>query len=344
MAGLVPEWWEVRILDENLRVFDYRNMSPPTLVGITAFTCQASRAYEVASIFRGMRIPVIMGGIHASMCKEEAKGFVDSVVVGEAETVLAKVLEDALAKRLRDSYIGSLAKLEGNASSRHDLLHGKYFLGVLQTSRGCPFQCRFCSVTAFNGARYRRRPIPGVLDELEQIANRFVLFADDNLIGVTTEHLQYAKQLFRGMIQRRIRKRWVAQATINVAQDRSLLRLAKRSGCVGLYIGLESPDSGSLQEAWKLHNLRQVLDHYAEAVRRIHGAGIGVAGSFIVGFDGDKPGIGDRIVHTVNEARIDAAPVTTLTPLPVPGSTRSWRSRAGLCWTTTRTTGSTTIL
>jgi radical SAM superfamily enzyme YgiQ (UPF0313 family) len=316
VAGLTPKSWEVRILDENLESFDYESMPRPDLVGITAFTCQATRAYEVATTFRQKRIPIVMGGIHASMCKEEAQRYVDSVVIGEAETVWAQVLEDTLRDRLRPLYSGTLTEWLDSPPARHELVKDKYLLGTLQTTRGCPLGCNFCSVTAFNGRKYRHRPIKDVLDELEVLPYKLLLFADDNLIGTRKDHMEYAKNLFRAMIKRGIRKLWSAQVTINMADDPELLKLAKRSGCFGVFIGFESPNPESLKTVNKNFNLRFGIDYYKEAVRRIHKAGIGVSGSFIIGIDDDKPGAAEMIVNIVKECNIDAVSVQTLTPLP----------------------------
>jgi radical SAM superfamily enzyme YgiQ (UPF0313 family) len=316
VAGLTPDSWEVQILDENSEIFDYETMPRPDLVGITAFTSQAARAYEVASTFRQERIPVVMGGIHASMCKDEAQRFVDSVVVGEAETVWTQVLEDTLRQRLQPLYSGTRSEWLNSPPARHDLVKGKYVFGTLQTTRGCPLGCSFCSVTAFNGRKYRHRPTKDVLDELELIPGKLLLFADDNLIGTRKDHMEYAKNLFRGMIKRGIRKYWSAQVTINMADDPELLRLAKRSGCIGVYIGFESPNPESIKAVNKNFNLRFGINYYREAVRRIHKAGIGVTGAFIIGIDNDRPGAAEMIISTVKECQIDAVSVSTLTPLP----------------------------
>src|SRR5215467_7992304 len=169
VAGLTPRSWEVQILDENLEWFDFEKMRRPSLVGITAFTCQATRGYEVAEIFRRLKVPVVMGGIHASLCPKEAERFADAVVTGEAESVWPTVLDDALAGRLKQRYCGVYRDPFTTAPARHDLVRGKYLLGALQTGRGCPLNCRFCSVTSFNGSRFRRRPIAEVLDEAEMV-------------------------------------------------------------------------------------------------------------------------------------------------------------------------------
>ncbi len=183
LAGLTGPEWEITIVDENLGVPDYGAMPRPDLVGITAFTSQVNRAYEVASHFRNQGVPVVMGGIHATMCIDEVIERVDSVVTGEAESVWAQVLEDALHHRLKRRYDGGLAEIKDASAARHDLLAGGYAFGAIQTTRGCPLNCSFCSVTAFNGAKYRHRPIADVVREFQLIREKRVLVVDDNLIG-----------------------------------------------------------------------------------------------------------------------------------------------------------------
>ena len=150
VAALTPDYWDVVLIDENWDTFAYHDAD---LVGITAFTASANRAYEIAAIYRERGVPVVMGGIHASMCTEETLRFVDAVVVGEAETVWPKVVADAEDGQLRQVYQGEWADLEGLPHPRRDLFHPDYMFTSVQTSRGCPMDCDFCSVTAFNGAR-----------------------------------------------------------------------------------------------------------------------------------------------------------------------------------------------
>jgi radical SAM superfamily enzyme YgiQ (UPF0313 family) len=153
LAGLTPPEWDVSIVDENREAPDYPSLPRPDLVGITAFTSQANRAYEVASHFRSLGVPVVMGGIHASMCPDEAMERVDAVVTGEAEGVWAEVLEDVRRGSLKRRYDGGQANIGAIRPARHGHLATGYAFGSIQTTRGCPLNCNFCSVTAFNGAR-----------------------------------------------------------------------------------------------------------------------------------------------------------------------------------------------
>lgn len=320
LAGVTPPEWEITIVDENRRAPDYSSMPRPDLVGITAFTSQANRAYEVAAHFRRLGVPVVMGGIHATMCVDEAMGRVDSVVTGEAEGVWPKVVEDARHGGLKRRYDGGLARMTDVPLARHDLLSEGYAFGAIQTTRGCPLNCSFCSVTAFNGARYRQRPIPDVVREFRAIREKLVLVVDDNLVGTRPEHVARAKELFRAMARARLRKKWIAQATVNVADDEELLSLAAKAGCCGVFIGFETPTPEGLRELGKKYNLLKSRDFRA-SVRRIQRHGILVVGSFIIGLDLDEPGIGARIAETAGRYGVDHLNALFLTPLP---GTRLW--------------------
>jgi len=167
LAGMTPPEWDITVIDENLGMPDYTGTPRPDLVGITAFTSQAPRAYDVAAKFRSRGVPVVMGGIHASMCPDEALDHVNTVVKGEGESVWPQVLEDAKMGRLERVYEGDHLDMEQVPFARHDLLPDGYRFGSIQFARGCPLNCTFCSVTAFNGQRYRRRPVDDVVREFE---------------------------------------------------------------------------------------------------------------------------------------------------------------------------------
>jgi len=320
LAGMTPPEWEVSIVDENLGAPDYPAMPRPDLVGITAFTSQANRAYEVAAHFRRQGAPVVMGGIHATMRLDEVMERVDSVVTGEAEGVWRQVLEDAKHGSLKRRYDGGLAEISDVPLARHDLLPARYAFGAIQTTRGCPLNCSFCSVTTFNGARYRQRPIPDVVREFQAIREKRVLVVDDNLVGTRPEHIARAKDLFRAMAQANVRKEWVAQVTINFADDEDLLALAAKAGCGGVFIGFESPTPEGLAEVGKKFNLLKGRDFRA-SVRRIQRHGILVVGSFIIGLDVDEPGIGRRTADAASQYGVDNLNTLFLTPLP---GTRLW--------------------
>ena len=320
LAGLTPPEWDITVVDENLGVPDYTAMPRPDLVGITAFTSQAARAYKVAAVFRTRGVPVVMGGIHATMRLAEASGRVDAVVTGEAESIWAQVLEDARQGTLKQVYTGTRVEMEKVPPARHDLLPTGYHFGSIQTTRGCSLDCSFCSVTAFNGRKYRRRPVENVVQEFKLIREKYVLIVDDNLIGTRKDHIASAKELFRALVQANLGKKWIAQATINMADDEELLQLATKAGCAGVFIGFESPSIEGLIEVHKKFNIQKGHDFRA-SIRRIQRHGILVAGSFIMGLDVDEPGIGQQIAATANRYGLDFLNVLFLTPLP---GTRLW--------------------
>ena len=324
LAGLTPPEWDITVIDENLHLPDYAAMPRPDLVGITAFTSQASRAYELAGEFRARGVSVVMGGIHATMCSREALHHVDSVVTGEAESVWPDVLADARQGRLKRTYSGEHVDLAKVPPARHDLLDEGYAFGAIQTTRGCPLNCSFCSVSAFNGTRYRHRPIDSVIEEIRSIREKWVLVVDDNLIGTTSSHIARAKELFRAMIRADLGKKWIGQATINLADDEELLDLAGRAGCRGMFIGFESPTPEGLAEVGKKFNLLKGRDFKA-SVRRIRRHKILVVGSFIMGLDADGPGIGRQIARTAGTYGVDILNALFLTPLP---GTRLWDKMA----------------
>ncbi len=325
LAGMTPAEWEITVIDENLGIPDYEAMPKPDLVGLTAFTSQADRAYTLAAEFKSRGVPVIMGGIHATMCLEEASQHVDSVVCGEAESIWPEVLEDVKKGMLKPVYTGVRLEMDKMPIARHDLLPDGYMFGSIQVSRGCPLNCNFCSVTAFNGGKYRVRPIDSIIEEFKTIKEKYILIVDDNLIGTRKEHMHHAKELFRAMIKAKVNKKWCTQVTINMADDEELLALAAESGCFGVFIGFEAMDSAGLTEVNKKLNLSRVhkINEFRDAVRRIQRHRIMVTGSFILGLDVDDKGVGEKIAKTAEQYEVDFLNLLYLTPLP---GTHLWES------------------
>jgi radical SAM superfamily enzyme YgiQ (UPF0313 family) len=313
VAALTPEPWDVELVDENWEPFAYRDAD---LVGITAFTASANRAYQIAASYRERGVPVVMGGIHASMCTAEALRHVDAVVVGEAEAVWPQLVADVESGQLQRVYRGEWAALEKLPHPRRDLFHPGYMFASVQTSRGCPMDCEFCSVTAFNGRRYRRRPPEDVLEELGTIPQKMLFFVDDNIIGYGKKSREQVLAIFRGMVERGLDKWWFCQASLNFADDEEALSWASRAGCKMVFLGLEAEEVDALAEVNKRLNLRRGVESYEEAFRRIHRAGIAVLGAFIFGMDGDTPEKLRRRAEYMVHSRIDVMQKTFLTPLP----------------------------
>jgi radical SAM superfamily enzyme YgiQ (UPF0313 family) len=321
VAALTPKKWDVELADENWEAFHPNEVGPSadgsrTLVGITGFTASANRAYEIAAYFRKRSVPVVMGGIHASTCTEEALRYVDAVVIGEAESVWPQVIADAEAGRLQKIYRGAWRDLARIPHPRRNLFHPGYLFASVQTSRGCPMDCEFCSVTAFNGRRYRRRPPEEVLAELAAIPQKMIFFVDDNIIGYGGKSREQALAIFKGMVERRMDKWWFCQASLNFADDGELLAWAGRAGCKMVFLGLEAEAADALAEVNKTLNLQRGVGSYAEAFRRIHRAGIAVLGAFIFGMDEDTADTLRQRTEFMVRSGIDVMQKTFLTPLP----------------------------
>lgn len=313
VAALTPADWYIRIIDENFTNFRYRDAD---LVALTAFTSNVARAYEIAAVYREKGIPTVIGGIHASMMPEEAGRFVDTVVIGEAESSWPQLILDFIAGQMKPIYSGGFIDLRDQPLARHDLLHPAYVFSSVQTSRGCPFNCEFCTVSSFNGIQYRERPVEQVLEELMITPKNNLFFVDDNICGYGKRSRERAITLFREMTTRRIRKKWFSQASLNFADDDELLHWAAKSGCRLMLIGIEVETEAGLREFNKKLNLKKGVDHYETAFRKIQKHGISVLGSFIFGLDTDSPEDLRNRFDYIRRSRADAMQTAILTPLP----------------------------
>ena len=313
IATLTPDDWEVELIDENFDSFEYREAD---LVGITALTSSVTRAYEIATIYEEKGIPTILGGIHASMMPEEAKKIVSTIVVGEVESVWKTLLEDFTKGKMKRQYTGQILPMEEMVRPKHEIFHKDYKFASVQTSRGCPMNCEFCSVPAFNGNSYRYRPIEDVLDELETINHSMVYFVDDNLIGYGRRAQRRTIEFCNGIIERGIKIEWFCSASMNFADNEEVLELAAKAGCRMVLLGIESERIEQLQNMNKRLNAKMGIDSYEIVFNKIHKYGIAVLGAFIYGLETDTPETMEARTSYINNAAIDSVQATVLTPLP----------------------------
>ena len=311
LASLFPKTYEVKIVNEVIEEVDFS--ADVDLVGITGLTCVINRTYIIADRFRERGVKVILGGVHPSLLPEEAKEHADSVFIGEAEGLFDKLLKDFENGQLKPFYINrEWSDLRGMPLPRRDLLgkRHKAFFKVIETTRGCPNRCEFCSVPIINGHRYRKRPLEEIDKELSAIIQEkgeYVFLADDNV----TATKGYALGLFD--IFKRHGVRWMGFTTLQIAEDESLLEAAQESGCISLFIGFES----LLQE--NLDGVSKNFVHASELsqlIKRIQDHHIGIHGSFIFGFDGDDPTIFKHTVEFVQKNNIELPTFSILTPFP----------------------------
>ena len=314
IAAETPSDWQVSIADENFAPIPFEDAD---LVGITAFTSSINRAYEIAMQYRDRGIKVVIGGIHASMLPDEALRYADAVVVGEGEGVWKEVIKDFEHNRLRRKYFGPRLDLSQNQiRPRRDLLDSRYVFHSIQTSRGCPFNCNFCTVSKYLGQEFRQRSVRDVLEELQEIPGDLLFFLDDNLIGYSRESKQRAIELFEGMIKLGLNKKWWMQTSIDSADDDRVLKLAAEAGCMLTFIGFETIRTQTLKNMKKGINLKIGIKNYRKVIDAFHTHGIGVVGAFILGNDYESPNYYKEMAKFIVRSGIDVVQLAILTPLP----------------------------
>jgi radical SAM superfamily enzyme YgiQ (UPF0313 family) len=307
VAALTPPNWEVTLVDESQDpIPDGKQFD---LVGITAMTHQATRAYEIADRFRSEGVPVIMGGMHPTVMPEEALDHADAVVIGEAEPVLAGLLDDFLAGWLAKVYSAPIPQDDRLVVpwARREILAGKRYLTTqtVQASRGCPYDCAFCTVTQYFGNRFRYRDTADILAEIRSFPRKLVIFLDDNLLGDPLK----ARPILEGMAELGIR--WGSQTSLRFAEDPELLALVARSGCIGLFVGIES-----VTGPYSLLAKSSGQTSQADLMKRVRDAGIILETSLIFGFDDHDQSIFEKTLRFVEECSPSVPTFNLLTPYP----------------------------
>jgi radical SAM superfamily enzyme YgiQ (UPF0313 family) len=334
VAAVTPPDIEVKIIDEAFEEVNFDEKLD--LVGLTAQTPVAPRAYQIAAEFKKRGVPVVMGGVHASMLPQEALQHVDAVVIGEAEEIWPNLIQDLRKGQLGRIYVGSeFVDPSKLPLPRRELLNEKFYfpLKLLETTRGCPHHCDFCGVSRFFGFRYRNRPISDIDRELKAlfpegsvmnpISKKILsLFSKDlpyflkrRLLYIIDSNIAGDKRFCLDLLSllKEYDLLWWGHAPVSVAFDQKLLEGLSRSGCIALNIGFESFSIKNLQTMGKGFNQPS---QYAEAVRRIRDQGIGIMGTFIVGLDDDDPGVFRRIIDFCNHERLDWALTFIMAPYP----------------------------
>ncbi len=323
LASYLPKDADIRIIDENKELL--KKGMKADLVLISSLTYNAPRAYRIAKYYRMMGTKVILGGIHPSMMPTEAIRYADSVVTGEAETVIKDILEDFRKNKLKRFYNGSQGNIADIRPPDRTRLRHSYTLEPIQTSRGCPCNCNFCSVTQFNGRQFRRRPVKSILREIDSLKNKKIFFVDDNIIGISKEEISYSKMLFKSLSTRNIR--WASQCSMNVAEHPKLLRAIADSGCESLLIGFESFSSMTLKKMGKGINQKIGVANYKSAVKKLHDHGISVNGTIVIGNDTDTISSIKAIPSIIDDLELDRSQITISTPLPGTALFESMRPR-----------------
>lgn len=277
LAALTPSDVEIEYVDERLgEQIDYTIHRD--LVVITVETYTAKRSYEICAECREHKLTTVLGGYHVMLLPQEAQKYGDSIMVGFVEPLWKEMLSDVKNGKLKPLYVQDRTVKYPFVIPRRDIFGKRdYFnLRCIETGRGCPLTCEFCSITAATGATYLARPIDRVLEDIRSLKGNNIFLVEDNFVG----NKRHAKELLRAMIPLKIN--WVGQGTLNMGDDEELLELMKASGCAGMLIGFESLKDETLMAMNKPINTK--FD-YKKSINRLHRYGISLYGTFVFGYD-----------------------------------------------------------
>jgi radical SAM superfamily enzyme YgiQ (UPF0313 family) len=317
LAGMTPDRFEVSYHE----IADLRQLGelpPCDIAAVSTMTAQVKDAYELARRYRRVGTRTVIGGLHATALPDEALCHFDTVVVGEGELSWPSLLDDFEAGKLQRLYqsCGREFNLNDAPMPRFELLDpAKYNRLTVQTQRGCPWRCEFCASSITLTHRYKLKPIPKVIAEIQAIKavwpRPFIEFADDN----SFVNKPRSKELMRALAGEGVR--WFTETDISVADDVELLELMRESGCVQILVGLESPTPDGLNgielnRNWK----RGRFDQYKEAIERIQSHGILVTGCFVLGLDGHTPAVFEDVHQFVEESGVGEVQITVMTAFP----------------------------
>lgn len=309
LAAITPSRHQVRVFHQQVDRIDMD--TDADLIAISFFSGFATSAYALADAFRKKGKTLVAGGPHVTYCQEEALDYFDAIVTGEAENSWPLLLEDLERGALKQVYKGTPCDMQQLPTPRYDLLPSRFFIKkVIQATRGCPFSCSFCTVPSLNPG-FRLRPVEDVIRDASYDKfpwwwqKKIVWFWDDNL----TIKRPYIRQLLQQMIP--LKKWWLTQASMDIAKDPELLDLMKASGCIGVFLGIESFGVDSLGDANKRQNK---IANYATAVKAIRKRGIAVMAGFIAGFDHDNEQSIVQMADQLMEIGIDVPFLSIMTP------------------------------
>jgi len=311
LAAVTPEEVDLRILYETVEDIPFDE--PWDIVGITGMGSGIVRAWQIADEFRDRGVPVVIGGIAATLSEPEwILEHADALVRGEAEDTWPTVIADAAAGRLEPIYDAPPFPIDRIPVPRYELMNTPYMgrWRPVQATRGCPFTCSFCSITAFFKQRYRKRPVDDVVRDVREAkrhGTRYIAFVDDN-IGVDWD---YCTELWEALIPENII--WMSQCSLHLSERPDMMKLAYASGCRLLSVGIESTNPESLRDIDKEWNRPA---RYREAIEALRAHGIDISTEMMIGLDSDDEGVFERTYRFVMESSISVPRVHILTPVP----------------------------
>lgn len=311
IAAATPSHWLVTYWDENLLQGPPPSHPIPELVGITVHLTFADRAYELARHYRDRGSKVVLGGLHVQTCPEEALAHADAVAIGEGVQLWPRIVADVERSELKQFYLGSFrSPFQSDPPPRRDLIPRQSFLtpASLIATRGCHNRCEFCYLaTEGTHMPYQMRSVEQIAEEVDACGEPYVVFLDNNL-GSRRDYLLRLCEALRPL-----EIIWSAAITIDVTDDRRLIRAMALAGCTSVFIGFESLGMKNLTAARKR---TPDPSDYGRRVRILHDSGIQVNGSFVFGFDGDGPDVFEGTLRWIEDNRLECATFHILTPYP----------------------------
>ncbi|WP_291583056.1 B12-binding domain-containing radical SAM protein [Clostridium sp. UBA6640] len=308
LAAFIDEnKYEITLIDEYNQKIPFEKYYD--LVVITVNTANAPHCYNLSKTFRSKGSKVVFGGPHATLLPEEVREHCDVVIMGEAEDSWPRFLEEFYYGNYHNEYrCLNTPTLEGIPIPRRDLIKRRWFTkGAVFATRGCPYSCAYCNLKQIYKDSFRKRPINEVIEDIKNSKSKFFVFWDDNFFG----DIEYAKELLKELSK--LNKKWAAQVTLERCKDEELLSLARKSGCIYFFVGLESFSKETLQSVNKGVNN---VDKYKELIDSVHKYGICVQAGIIFGFDTDTKKVFKTTLDMCNYLGIDGVTVSILTPLP----------------------------
>jgi len=309
LKALTPPEVETEFFDDRNELIDYHTRTDLVAISVEVYT--ARRAYMIADRFRSRGIPVVMGGYHTTICPDEAAEHADAILIGNAEKVWPEILRDFQTGTPKKRYLGEPGFADIVPDRR--IFDGKRYsrIGVVETGRGCFFDCEFCAITAFHSGRYHKKPVDYIVRDIQAAkaaGKHYFFFADDNFVAQPAHALEVLKAIAP------LKIKWTGQGSLTMARNPELLKWLKESGCVVMLIGYESLDKNNLAQMNKSWNAD--LGEMDDLTETLHAAGLNIYATFVFGFDHDSPELFERTVAFALKHRFFFAAFNHLLPMP----------------------------
>lgn len=311
LSSLTPKQHQVDFLHCGFEKPIEKKLSNYDMVGISVLTTMANDAYRIGDICKNLGIKCVMGGIHTYVFPDEAKQHCDAVILGEAEYVWKKVLEDAENRNLQPFYKGTLTAPEDFPIPDLSIYKKYRFFttNLAEIVRGCPHNCRFCGATMYSGKRYRYKKLENLVSEIENwdSARRIAHFTNTNLIANPKKTLEMMEKI------KDFDLRWWSPCSVDILDHEELIAAVADAGCMVLQFGFDSISAETLRSMNKHFNIKR---DYRALIKKSHDYGIEVSGSFIFGWDTDTKDVFKNTVDFVYDADVDIPVYFPLTPFP----------------------------